>query len=361
MSDSTNAILQQAHELIEANQHEQAQELLAPLLETENDNPSFWWVYAHAVADGTIGSAAQDRVLQLDPAYPGARELKEDVLAAQALAAEELEAQSGLAVGSQALTDDLEIDDWEEIQPAIELEAANTGTGRGFVLLIVALLVGASGLLLVLSGVIDIDELTSIFGAPTSEPVIVVSVSTAEAETDLSQPTEVATATQLPVKPTSSPEPAVNPNATEILGTEGQATESEPDATADAGAPELPVAQPVAVDAFIALVASGVSGFEIDESQSTSRSTTLGQTIDILVCAAPGAEFNERLNGIMDSAVDQQPSMPADIEAFAVSLVNCDDPNATVRAIGVTRDLIEAYAAGEIDRKAFQQAWQPLS
>ena len=361
MSDSTNAILRQAHELIEANQHEQAQELLAPLLETENDNPAFWWVYAHAVSDGAIGSAALDRVLQLDPAYPGARELKEDVLAAQALAAEEIEAQGSLAVGTDADADDLGIDDWEAIQPAIEEAATNTGTGRGFVLLIVALLVGASGLLLVLSGVIDINELTSMFGAATAEPVIVVSVYTAEPATAIAISTELATATIVPVQATPLVESSVTPTATDVIVTTVPETDTTREPTADASAAQLPEAQPEMVDEFIALVAGSVSGFNIDVSQSALRSTALGETVDVLVCATPGTQFNERLNGIMNSAVDHSLSIPTDIEAFAVSLVNCDDPNATVRSIGVTRDLIDAYAADEIDRKTFQQAWQPLS
>jgi hypothetical protein len=75
----------------------------------------------------------------------------------------------------------------------------------------------------------------------------------------------------------------------------------------------------------------------------------------------PGTQFNERLNGIMDAALDQHASLPADTEAFAVSLVNCDEPNASVRTIGVSRDIMDAYAVREIDRKTFQQNWQPLS
>ena len=356
MSDTTNAILQRAHELIEANQHEQAQELLAPLLESESENPAFWWVYAHAVTDGAVGSGALDRVLQLDPSYPGARELKEEVLAAQAAVAEEIEIQSSPGVGPDDLSHDRGIDDWEEIQPIIEQEAASTGAGRGFVLLIVVLLLGASGLLLVLSGVIDIEEIVSMFGAPTAEPVVVISVSTAEPPT-----TEPVPATPTPAQPTASATATLDPAPTEQLVEETQ----EPDATqAPSESVDDPTgveSQPGSVDEFIALVANGVTGFEIDQSHSGSRATALGQTLDILVCATPGTQFNQRLNGIMDAAVSQSASMPTDIEAFAVSLVNCDDPNASIRTVGVTRDRVTAYATREIDRKTFQQSWQPLS
>ena len=332
MSDTTNAILQRAHELIEANQHEQAQELLAPLLESESENPAFWWVYAHAVTDGAVGSGALDRVLQLDPSYPGARELKEEVLAAQAAVAEEIEIQSGPGVGPDDLSHDRGIDDWEEIQPIIEQEAASTGAGRGFVLLVVALLLGASGLLLVLSGVIDIEEIVSMFGAPTAEPVVVISVSTAEPPT-----TEPVSATPTPAQPTASATAMVDPAPTEQLDEETQEPDATQAASETAGDPTGVESQPGSVDEFIALVANGVTGFEIDQSHSGSRATALGQTLDILVCATPGTQFNQRLNGIMDAAVSQSANMPTNIEAFAVSLVNCDDPNASIRTVGVTR------------------------
>ncbi len=361
MSDSTNAILQQAHELIEANQHEQAQELLAPLLESESDNPAFWWVYAHAVTDGVVGVGALDRVLQLDPAYPGARELKAEVLAAQASAAEEIEAQSGPAAVLDELSNDLAIDDWEDIQPAIEQETASAGTGRGFVLLIVALLLGASGLLLVLSGVIDIEEIVSMLSAPTAEPVIVVSVSTAEPATAAAVSSDLLSATPASFQPTASATTLEAPAPTEPPLEPAPETEATPVASESVDAPPGTQAQPATAGEFIAAIAASVSAFEIDLSQSSARSTTLGETIAILVCATHGTQFNERLNGIMDAAIGQYAIMPTDVEAFAVSLLNCDDPNASVRTIGVTREMVSAYATREIDRKTFQQSWQPLS
>ena len=79
MSDSTNAVLQRAYELIEQDELEQAQAILTPLLETESDNASLWWVYTHSLRDRAIGLLALDRVLELDPSYPGASDLKADV------------------------------------------------------------------------------------------------------------------------------------------------------------------------------------------------------------------------------------------------------------------------------------------
>ena len=354
MSESTDAILRRAHQLIEGNQLERAQEVLAPLLETESNNPAVWWVYSHAATDSAIGLAALERVLQLDQTYPGARELKADALSAQGLVASELDTEFELASAHSSPLDENGIDDWESIKPAVEGVSTGPRTGRGFVLIIVALLVLASGAVLVLSGAINIDEIVSLFTEPTDEPIIVVAA-----------PTDEATATSLPVQPESTDEPTVV--ATDIAPTAtgepaGEPTPQPTDETESLSEPTMVATMsPSAVTTFIERVAGQLTDFSIDESQSTARETQLGMTIDILVCAAPGPEFNTRLNGVMDAAVSVHESIPAQIEAFAVSLVNCDDPNASVRTIGVARSILDDFAEGEIDAKTFQRAWRPLA
>ena len=361
MSESTEAILRRAHELIENNQLDQAQELLAPLLETENDNPAFWWVYSHAVTESGMGIAALDRVLQLDQTYPGARELKADVLAAEALVSDDIETGLEAAAAQPAFTDTSAIDDWETVKPVVEEAATNPRTGRGFVLLVVALLIAASGALLVLSGAVDLSEIVSMFSEPTDEPIIVVVEPTAEPTATVAlEPTATAieeTATEIPVQTEAAIE-------TEMVGTEEPTAEATAEPaiattqmveTADDEAPPPEVAQ------FVTLVAAQITDFTIDESQGTSRETELGITIDILICAAPGPEFNERLQAVMNAAVTVNADIPQDIEAFAVSLVNCADENASVRTIGVARSVLDEFAADEIDAKTFQRSWQPLS
>ena len=354
MSESTDAILRQAHELIEDNRLEQAQEVLAPLLETESNNPALWWVYSHSVTDSTIGLAALDRVLQLDPTYPGARELKANALSSQGVVASDLETELDLASAQSSLLDENDIDDWESIKPAVEGVTTSPRTGRGFVLIIVALLILASGAVLVLSGAIDINEIVSLFIEPTDEPVIVVAAPTLE-----------ATATAFLVQPESTDEPTVV--ATDIVPTATGEPAAEPttqptDETESVSEPTtVATMSPSAVTTFVERVAAQLTDFSIDESQSAARETQLGMTVDILVCAAPGPEFNLRLNGVMDAAVSVHESIPAQTEAFAVSLVNCDDPDASVRTIGVARSILDDFAEGEIDAKTFQRAWRPLA
>lgn len=354
MSESTDAILRRAHELIENDQLKQAEELLAPLLETESDNPALWWVYAHAVSDSVIGAAALDRVLELDPTYPGARELKAQVLSAQGLLANDLDSELDSAIAQSSPIDDDDIDDWESIKPALDETAANPRAGRGFVLIVVALLILASGAVLVLSGAIDIDEFLSQFSQPTNEPRIVISVPTAD-----------ATATVSRSQPESTSQPTVA--ASVIAPTTDGGGPSEPTAVsaavtvAEAEPTAAPALSAAEVETLINLVGAQVSSFPIEASRSKMRRTQLGMTLDILVCAAPGPEFSARLPAVMNAAADVSDSFPARIQAFAVSLLNCADSSASVRTVGVARGILDDFAAAAIDEKAFQEAWRTLA
>ncbi|MCY4018362.1 MAG: hypothetical protein OXG39_03050 [Chloroflexi bacterium] len=375
MSESTDALLRRAHELIENDQHEQAQEVLAPLLETESSNPALWWVYAHAVTDSEIGVAALDRVLDLDPTYPGARELKAEVLSAQDLLASDLDADLEVASAPSSLVDEDDIDDWESIRPAVDDASANPRTGRGFVLIIAALLILASGAVLVLSGAIDIDDILSLFGQPTTEPIIVVAAPTAE-----------ATATELPPQPEATDTPAVAPSAipqtaagetaSEVTAEPSTETEAETDATASPtpSATSLPAtAEPTMIvtaaptlsatdlATVVDFVGEEISDIPIDAERSSSRVTQLGMTLDIFTCAEPGPEFNARLQAVMNAAARVSDRLPAQVQAFAVSLLNCADENASVRTIGVARSVLDDFAAEAIDDKAFQRAWHNLA
>ncbi|MBE0690350.1 MAG: tetratricopeptide repeat protein, partial [Anaerolineae bacterium] len=78
-STSINSILSQAYALIEADQHEDAVELLKPLLAEHSNSADAWWLYAHAVTDIDDAHAALQTVLALDPQYPDARNLMEQL------------------------------------------------------------------------------------------------------------------------------------------------------------------------------------------------------------------------------------------------------------------------------------------
>ena len=53
--------------------------------------------------------------------------------------------------------------------------------------------------------------------------------------------------------------------------------------------------------------------------------------------------------------------IPADADAVAAGLLNCDEDNANPRVIGVSVETIQQFLDEEINSKEFQRAWQPLS
>ncbi|MEL7233561.1 MAG: hypothetical protein AAGK74_03630, partial [Chloroflexota bacterium] len=71
MTASPDTVLTKAYELIEANQIDEAREMVQPLLDDHPDDPDVWWVYAHSVTDPAEAQRALERVRALDAgAYP---------------------------------------------------------------------------------------------------------------------------------------------------------------------------------------------------------------------------------------------------------------------------------------------------
>ncbi len=376
MSKSNDAILQRAYELIEKDELEQAQEILAPLLEADAGNASLWWVYTHAMRDRAIGQAALNRVLEIDPSYPGARELKADLQQIQAQEDEFAALRQG-GNGSAPQKTAYDIDDWEDLQPAVASQRSSRAIGRGAIVIVLALAIVVAGLGLVVSGAVELPAwLTDLF--PSPEPaVIVVAAPTGEANLGLLE----VNATSLPAEAGAqaemtgpapeedeAPEPSAEPATATVELATAEAT-AEPESTAEATAkataeivasPTPAVAGPV-LAAFINLVAGNIDDFEIDSSTGFLLGTDLGATLVIEACAVPGPEYNGRIGSVMEAVVSTLEYIPKSVDAVGVSLLNCDDAEARARLIGVTVSDILDYAREEISGKDFQRNWQPLS
>jgi len=77
MSDDRAFVLSNAFDLVEAGKPEDARALLEGVIGEggeEYDNPDAWWIYAHTLADPAEARNALQRILELDPEYPGARD-----------------------------------------------------------------------------------------------------------------------------------------------------------------------------------------------------------------------------------------------------------------------------------------------
>ncbi len=349
MSDSTNTVLQRAYEMIEIDELEQAQELLAPLLETDEKNPALWWVYSHALRDQSIGQLALDRVLELDPSYPGANELKEDVLEIQSRDADFLQVDADESASAQAVGD--AIDDWDDLQPELDDAGSDAAGGRrGAVALALILFVVAAGIALVASESIDISEILSSSQPAPEAAVIVVVAPPAEPDTLASEPAE------------SAPEAVAQATDMDAVAATAELTQTAPaEATAD-GALSATLVEASALElAFARNVAERISDFEIDPLASSARETLLGRTIVIQVCAVAGSEFSNRLNRVIEVAVELADAIPIGAKAVAAGLLDCNDEGAAPRIIGVAVETIRQFLDEEIDAREFQRAMQPLS
>ncbi len=409
MSDTSNTVLQRAYTLIENDEPEKAQEILAPLLQEDANNAHLWWVYTHAVNDASIGQAALERVLELDPQYPGARELKAEVLEAQSkdpdLVAFETDEASAEYTASP-----IEVDNWEDLQPAGEPQVDRDSSRARLFIAAAVLIIAIAGGAFILSGAIDLDALLADMAPSPAPRVIVVSdsaneLTTAEPEV---QATAAREATAEAVEPiagaggpesaatdhteagdpepaatdrteTGEPEPAATdhteagdpePAATDRTETgattQPESTSSETD-EATAVATEQATARPTIspgstrVTRFVSMVADEIADFLIDRSTSGTLPTNLGNTLVFIACAVPGPEFNARLEKVLTTIVDLANRLPEEIEAVAAGLLNCDDDEASMRIVGVSRETVEAFANEEIRAKEFQRTWQPLS
>lgn len=381
MSNTTNALLRQAYTLIENDEHGRAQEILAPLLEDDANNAHLWWVYTHASRDTAIGQAALERVLELDPKYPGARELKADVLEAQSRDPD-LVALGASETYAEFTGAGFEVDNWEALQPVAETDPARSSSRGRLALLVVVLIVVAGGAF-VMTGAVDIEVLLSGLLPSTKPQVIVVSEATkepaeddaqavAESTADLSEVISEATvATGEPdtsVVAEGESKAAAADVAAPVSTVDGTMdfeeprpiTEASPAATGETYV-DPPVVSSEEVTAYVSGIAEAIADFDIDTRRSSVQFLSLGNTLVIRVCAVPGPEFNDRLNVVMNAVVALADDMPDGIQAVGAGLLHCDDPEAKLRIIGVTRRTIIDYANEKIKAKDFQRAWQPLS
>ena len=79
MSEATSQILLRAYELIEADKQDEARNLLEPVIESEKDNADAWWLYIHAVDSPEEAQDAIDKLVAVNPNYPGLQELRQKI------------------------------------------------------------------------------------------------------------------------------------------------------------------------------------------------------------------------------------------------------------------------------------------
>ena len=368
--------LQEAYELIESGDLQSARQLLDDIRSENENNPDFYWVYAHAVEDENEGIAALDRVRQLAPNYPGLQNLSEEL---------------GLTTAPQALhpassppsTSDVEEfyggnDDFES-QPR---ERSGNGlmplvviTGIVIAVVLVALfllsnLLGGNGGDTAGTQVVAETQIPTFDSSSFDETAtsLVESLATSD-ETATSESEAIATDEPVPTDepatevPTDEPTdtPATN-EPTDEPATEASTDEPTDEPATDEPATEVPTDTPEPentdpfTDVYSALEASGVpeEGIILDETDS------FGDTYIVTTCSALGPVATANILNIMDDLQSVADDLDEAAEGFAFDITDCSTD--TVRlTLGFDRATADSYWSGEIGQAELQQALQRVN
>jgi cytoskeletal protein RodZ len=411
MSEQTQKALSEAFDLIEADKLDEARAILVPMLTTHRDNPDVWWLYAHAVADADTARMALYNVMRLDPNYPGASELL-DQLEKQVASPHDrvtaAESEPAFLADIPATLPDLpDLEDEKEFED-VDLDLEETPeaepASRSRLLLLAVL-----GILAVLV-IVAIALLTSrprgpvtptptsevIAAQPSSTPLVMLPETTTEPVATLEIATEVTEAT--PIEATEEAALEISPTAeaattevSSIAATEEAAAETpsmaapveteaavdltaesietleataetlatQPSAvvTGEAGTPEIIGTAEVASTDTVEVLTQALSAYTLSPGGIGTEQTRLGNTLVAGVCTDAGLELRSTLPAVMDIIAKQPLDVPVD--AVGVRLTDCASA-ATLRLIVVPLADALSYASGSLSEEDFQAQWKSL-
>ena len=300
MSDETNRSLTMAYELIEAEKLSEARSTLEPLLSANKDDPNIWWLYVHAAEDPAAAKTALQNVLRLDPKYPGADQL-----------AQQLEGVSG----SKTDIDDLDFD-------AFDLDDADEDKSESSrrELLMRSLMAVLIVVILVV--------------------VVVVAFSPGDDEPDV----EPTTGAQVAVTNTMWAVASV-PTATEITPTPPEATILPTD-TSDGSQSEFQE------------IIDALADFELYGEMIEVVETDQGMTLLALVCMNSDESLRTTMDDAMLAITGESATLVMDVDAFGVRLIDCDSEE-TFNTIIVTMTSAAEYLNGTLTEDDYRRRWMP--
>lgn len=346
------SVLQDAYELIQQGQLDDAKALLDARRQEFANNADYWWLVAHSTTDPEEGRAALGRVLLLDKDYPGARELDDEVRYAEQLAAPPSEKKRRSRLPLLALVALLVV--------ALGIGAVLLLNNRGDDQSTPVALATDDATTPLATEVVDADatataaaietlEASSVAtdeAPPTAEMLTEVPPTATEAPTD--EPTAAATPTQVP--PTSTPTP-VPPTATPVPPT---ATNEPATATPDTPPASATLIAQNQEPVFVT--------YEFMQGQLTPPNGVfiVGDMLSISLCAVPGIGAGNAVRDLLMTVSIGTSELDPSTRMIEIGIVDCANNNQEQRVISVPRDSVEAYARGEITLQQLQQAIRPV-
>jgi hypothetical protein len=354
-------VLQQAHDLIEAGDYQSARQILDVVRSSNENNPDFWWVYAHAVEDATEGKAALERVRQLAPNYTGLDSLvggtsqpSSSIKPLRPLTPPPPPLVEKVAVEEDEFADTLD----ETPTKATPFKTILTWLGLAFIIIVVIIFVVSMALN------------NTGGGTPTPERTAIVD----NFETPASIPTSESQGLDLTEAVESSPEVPVlteeleteeAATATEeaveteevATATEEEAVETEESATEDSETVIGEETEAVAV-ADVSEAMEEIADFGVPEDGVTEESSSLGQTLVVTTCSIPGPNATSNILGILDAFKAANVSLDT-VEAIAFDISDCAN-DTVLLSIGISSDIVESYWLGDTTASELFAAFRRL-
>jgi hypothetical protein len=348
MSDAAQTF-SEAYDLIEQGNLSAARQLLDNVRAENENNPDFWWVYAHAVEDAQSGRDALQRVQQLQPDYPGINNLVQQAgISTSRSTVQTLRPPQSLPDLPKTQGFDHEFSDMDE--DFVLDEPVQNNTQRNLLLGVAAVVV-----LLVLAGLLipsllGGNEISST-STPIAQPVTTLgTLEIIDTTEDATEAIDEATATEEEAVETDEARPTeeeVEPTDEEVEPT------SEDEPTEDLTEPTEDIASD---DAFAELAAQ-LADYEVPVDGVAVGETLLGNTFLVTTCSPPGPVATQSILSIADTLKAE--TLTDDIEAVGFRIANCAD-NTAVRIIGVSRSDFDAFAAGSITAQQLQGLLRPI-
>lgn len=333
MNQNIEVALKQAFSLIEAGNPEDAKALLRPILETEKDNADVWWLYSHAVTDAETARLALNNVLRIEPDYPDARDLLNQLETQQ-----NTEQDDGI----------LDIDKDPVFIPAMPSSIpginplpprTDVTTNKGF------------------DSSDDLPE--ELFGEEEPEafyrrplfyiPILGLLLIAALAIVILKPFAVNSPAPQ--VTPQDAQSNSVSTATSEILSeptlTPVSVVSTDINATSEAVGNLSDVSS-----AFVEFTLPSDGGVSITD-------TSLGKTLVVSVCTSAGKAMRELLPKAMQTLAKASISYTSQAQIVAVKMLDCAT-NSTLLWIGTKIEDATAFANQTLSDKDFQAKWQPI-
>lgn len=330
--------LQEAYDLIESGDLQSARQLLDDIRPDNENNPDFWWVYAHAVENENDGMAALERVRQLAPNYAGLHNFQENIYASTPQPQGIQSLRPTTAPPSTA-----DVEEFYEDEDKFDAQPSESSGNNG---LIPFLLIAGIAVIVIIAGLFVISGLFNSNDANTDGTATNVLV-----VTDISPE---------PILPTFDSESVAGntTNTPEIQATDVPIdTDEPPTATTiptdePSATPEPEDSDPIA-DIYSALESSGVpeDGIVLDDTNS------FGDTYIITTCSAPGPVATENILNIMDELQSISDNLDEAASGFAFAITDCD-ADVVRLVLGFDRQTADNYWSGEIGQVELQQSLQ---